>query len=124
MNNQNSKNEQLSRLNTQIAFISAIIFALSINIYIILGYKDLIINEKKSKFTIKQLYELSLLSSSIILIGTIYFFILAYEDYENVTNRGTFDFYTAAVFSLIAQSIRYNTLIKYPNDIFGAEDII
>ncbi len=124
MNNQNSKNEQLSRLNTQIAFISAIIFALSINIYIILGYKDLIINEKKSKFTIKQLYELSLLSSGIILIGTIYFFILAYEDYENATNRGTFDFYTAAVLSLIAQSIRYNTLIKYPNDIFGAEDII
>lgn len=124
MNNQNSKNEQLSRLNTQIAFISAIIFALSINIYIILGYKDLIINEKKSKFTIKQLYELSLLSSGIILIGTIYFFILAYEYYENATNRGTFDFYTAAVLSLIAQSIRYNTLIKYPNDIFGAEDII
>ncbi len=124
MNNQSSKSNQLTRLNTQIAFVSALIFALSINIYIVLGYKDLIINEKKSKFTIKQLYNLALLSAAIILIVTIYFFILAYEDYENAQNTGTFDFYTAATLSLIAQSIRYNTLIKHPNDIFGTEDII
>ncbi len=124
MNNQNSKSNQLTRLNTQIAFVSALIFALSINIYIVLGYKDLIINEKKSKFTVKQLYDLALLSAAIVLIVTIYFFILSYEDYENAQNTGTFDFYTAATLSLIAQSIRYNTLIKHPNDIFGTEDII
>ena len=119
-----NNNQQLEQLNTQIAFTSALVFSISLNIYSTLGYKDIIINGSKSKFTTQKIYKLGLLSASITLIATIYFFILSYEAYENDKTNASFNYYMASVLSLTAQSIRLNTLIKYPESVTGVEDII
>lgn len=117
-------NEEINNINTQIAFTSALLFAISLNIYASIGYKDLIINKKNSRFTIKKLYEIGLLSACITLIVTIYFLIITYESYENNPSNASFSFYMASALSFTAQSIRISALIKYPNDIFGVEDFI
>ena len=124
MAKQTSKEETLRDLDVQIAFLSALAVAVGINIYITLGYKDLTINEKKSRFSIKKLFKMSVLSASIFLIVTIYFYISAFEAYEQNPSRVTFNFYMASVLSLIAQSIRWSTLLQHPDEIFGSEDII
>lgn len=120
----NKKREALNKLDIQIVFIGAIVVAASMNVYITLGYKDLILKEKNSKFTIKKLYRISLLSSTIFLIVTIYFFIDALDNYEKTKENYAFDFYMATVLSFVAQSIRVSTLRKYPDKIFGVEDVI
>lgn len=124
MNTSYNKESELARLDEQIAFTGAYIFALSINIYAICAYKDIQIKQEKSKYTKNQIYKAGLLASSIALIVTIYFFIVTYEDYENNKVQGVFDFYTASTLSMVAQSIRFNAILKHPNDIIGIEDIV
>lgn len=116
--------DQINNINTQIAFTSALVFAISLNIYTSLAYKDILINKENSKFTIKQIYKISLLSANITLIVTIYFLITAYLDYKNNQSSSSENFYVAAILSFSAQSLRIYSLLKYPNEIFGVEDII
>lgn len=116
--------EQISSINTQIAFTSALVFAISLNIYTSLAYKDILINKENSKFTIKQIYKISILSANITLIVTIYFLITTYIDYNNNPSSSSENFFVAAILSTSAQSIRTYSLFKYPNEIFGVEDII
>ncbi|MCI5745889.1 MAG: hypothetical protein MR270_06380 [Erysipelotrichaceae bacterium] len=119
-----NQNEQISRLTVQIAFLSAIIFAVSLSISAIFMYINIINNPYNIKSKLKKIYKISLLASIIFLICNIYFFILSYDDYKNEKSKATFDYYEANVLSLTAQSIRFNTLLKYPERILGAEDII
>ena len=116
--------EQIKEINTQIAFTSALIFAISLNIYTSLAYKDILLNKDKSKYTIKQIYNISILSANITLIVTIYFLIITYKDYENNNTDSARNFFIAAALSTSAQSLRTYSLYKYPNEIFGVEDII
>lgn len=116
--------DEVESLNIQAAFIGALLFSISLNLYATLGYKDLLINGKKSKFTRRKLYNIALLSSNITLIITIYFFILAYETYMNENTKANYNYYFASTLSLLAQSIRTSTTFKYPGDLSGVEDII
>ena len=117
--------KQISALNTQVAFTSALLFSVSLTIYATLGYKDLLLNPKTSKFSKKKLYDIGLLAASISLIVTIYFFIISYERYEENSNDENYNFYMASTLSLLAQSIRTNTIIKYPYvENLESEDII
>ena len=51
----NNNSNQIEQLNIQVAFTSALIFAISLNIYTTLGYKDILINGNKSNFTTKKI---------------------------------------------------------------------
>ena len=68
--------DQINQINTQIAFTSALLFAISLNIYTSIAYKDLLINQNQSQFTIKKIYKISVLSANITLVVTIYFLII------------------------------------------------
>lgn len=116
--------DQINQINTQIAFTSALLFAISLNIYTSIAYKDLLINQNQSQFTIKKIYKISVLSANITLVVTIYFLIITYIDYESEPSISSKNFLLASIFSLSAQSLRTYTLLKYPNEIFGVEDII
>lgn len=120
MNNQSV----IKTLNIQSAFVGALLVAVSINLFIIQMYKDITINGSSSKYNTKQIYNLAILSSSIFLIVTIYFFISAYEEYENNKSNFNFNYYMANVLSLNAQIIRVTTVLKYPESIIGTQDII
>ena len=121
MNNE----QEINSINTQIAFLSALLVSVSISLYALAGYKDLLINKNSSRFTRKYLYDLGLLSACISLIVTIYFFIISFEQYENNLNQESYNYYMAATLSLLAQSIRVNTILKNPTDeMLQAEDII
>ena len=120
----NNNSSQIEQLNIQVAFTSALVFAISLNIYTTLGYKDILINGNKSNFTTKNIYNLGLLSASITLIVTIYFLIISYEAYESDKNNASFNYYMASVLSFTAQSIRISTLLKYPESVTGIEDVI
>lgn len=116
---------EIDNVNTQIAFTSALLVSISIGLYALYGYKDLLINKKNSKFTNKYLYQLGVLSAMISLIVTIYFFIISYEKYENKNNQENFNYYMAATLSLLAQSIRVNTQLKNPYEEEGQiQDIL
>lgn len=117
--------KQIRSLNTQIAFTSALLFSVSITIYATMGYKDLLVNPKTSRFNKKYLYNLGALAASISLIVTIYFFIISYERYETDSTQENYDYYMASTLSLLAQSIRTNTIFKYPYvENLESEDII
>ena len=120
----NTNNAQFNQLNNQSVFTSAIIVASSINLLIIQMYKDILINKENSRYTRKQLYALAVLVSNIFLIVTIYFLIEAYEAYSNNENIPNYNYYMAAVLSFTAQSIRINTLYKYPETILQTQDIL
>ena len=120
----NTNNYILNQLNNQSIFTGALIIAGSINLLIIQMYKDIIVNKTNSKYTRKQIYSLAILVSNIFLIVTIYFLIEAYESYENENTSANFNYYMAAVLSFTAQSIRINTLYKYPETILQTQDII
>ena len=47
-----------------------------------------------------------------------------YKDYENNSTQSAKNFFIAAALSTSAQSLRTYSLYKYPNEIFGVEDII
>lgn len=117
-------NNQINRLNVQSAFVGALIVAASINLIIISMYKDLIINGSSSKYSTVQIYKLAKLVASIFLIVTIYFLIEAYETYSEDSNQANYNYYIASVLSFTAQSIRINTVFKYPETILGTQDII
>ena len=119
-NNENTINQ----LNIQTLFTSALIFASSLNVVIINMYKDILINKKKSKYTTTQIYDLAVFVANIFLVVTIYFLILSYEAYEKNESKANLNYYMAAVLSFAAQSIRINTLYKYPETIIGTQDII
>ena len=116
--------EQINQVNTQIAFTSALLFSISLNIYASIIYKDLLINQTNSQLLIKKIYKISVLSANITLIVTIYFLIITYIDYESKSSISSKNFLLAAIFSFSAQSLRTYTLLKYPNEIFGVEDLI
>ena len=116
--------DEINAINIQTAFIGALLFAISLNLYASLGYKDLLINGQNSKFTQKKLYKIALLSANITLIVTIYFLILAYETYQKDKTNANFNYYMASVLSFSAQTIRLSTAIKYPGDLSGPEDVI
>lgn len=117
-------NEQLNQLSNQSIFTSALIVASSINLLIIQMYKDIIINKAQSKYSRKQIYSLAILVSNIFLIVTIYFLIEAYEAFNNNENAPNYNYYMASVLSFTAQSIRINTLYKYPETILQTQDIL
>ena len=119
-----TENNQINRLNIQSAFVGALIVAASLNLYIISMYKDLLINKYSSKYTTTQIYKLAKLTASIFLIVTVYFFIESYETYENNQSQENYNYYLANVLSFLAQSIRINTVLKYPETILGSQDII
>jgi len=119
-----TENNQIDKLNIQAAFVGALIFAASLNLYIITMYKDLLINKSFSKYSTTQIYKLAKLTASIFLIVTIYFFIEAYDAYENDSSQANYNYYLASVLSFVAQSIRLNTVLKYPETILGSQDII
>ena len=119
-----TENNQINNLEIQSIFVGCLIIASSINLLIINMYKDMIINKSSSKYTSKQIYDLAKLVASIFLIVTIYFYIDSYENYSNSNTKANYNYYMAASLSFIAQSIRINTLIKYPDTILGSEDII
>ena len=73
--------EQVEQLNIQIAFTSALLFAISLNIYSTFGYKDILLNGKKSKFSKMQIYKIGVFSASITLIVTIYFIYLHFAKF-------------------------------------------
>lgn len=112
----------LKQLDIQIAFNGALIFAISINIYITKLYKDNLIS--KTNVNKNKIYSLALLSSNIFLIVTIYFLVLSYENYQSEKDEPSFNFYMASVLSYIAQSIRVSSIIKYPDSISGSEDVL
>ena len=105
---------EVDNVNTQIAFTSALLFSVSIGLYALYGYRDILINKQNSKFSNKYLYELGLLSAMISLLVTKYFFIISDEKYENKSSSENFNSYMAATLSLLAQSIRVNTQLKNP----------
>jgi NADH:ubiquinone oxidoreductase subunit 6 (subunit J) len=115
---------QTNDLDIQTAFVGAVIVASSISIIIIQMYKDIMINKEKSKYTTKQIYNLSILSSSIFLIVTIYFYISSYEQAQENKTQANVNYNLANTLSLTAQSIRFNTILKYPETILGIQDII
>ena len=119
-----TNNDQLNQLTNQSIFTSALIVASSINLMIIHMYKDILINKDNSKYNRKQIYSLAILVSNIFLIVTIYFLIEAYEAYENSNSTPNYNYYMAAVLSFTAQSIRINTLYKYPETILQTQDIL
>lgn len=119
-----NNNEEIESINVQLAFTSALLFAISLNLYASFGYKDILINGQNSKFTRLKLYKIGLLSASITLIVTIYFLITTYDTYKSDNTRASYNFYMATVLSYTAQSIRLTTLIKYPESVVGVEDII
>lgn len=118
--------QEIESINVQIAFLSALVFSVSIGLYALFGYKDILINGSSSRFSKKYLYDLGLLSACISLIVTIYFFILSYDRYKSdESSQENYDYYMASVLSLLAQSIRVNTILKNPYDeTLEAEDII
>ena len=115
---------QIETINTQLAFSAALIFASSLNLYITFMYKDILINKNSSKYNEALIYKLALLSANIFLIVTIYFLITSYEDFESNKSIPSYNYYMASILSFTAQSIRINTLIKYPETILGIQDII
>ena len=60
---------------------------------------DILLNKDKSKYTIKQIYNISILSANITLIVTIYFLIITYKDYENNNTDSARNFFIAAALS-------------------------
>ena len=120
----NASNNELNQLSNQSIFTSALIVASSINLYIIHMYKDILINKTNSKYNRNQIYSLAILASNIFLIVTIYFLIEAYDAYSNNKNTANYNYYLAAVLSFTAQSIRVNTLYKYPETILQTQDIL
>ena len=120
----NTNNAALNQLNNQSIFTSALILAGSINLFIINMYKDILINKENSKYNRKQIYSLAMLVSNIFLIVTIYFLIESYDTYTNEKNKSNYNYYMAAVLSFTAQSIRINTLYKYPQTILNTQDIL
>ncbi len=106
--------DDLRRINTSIAFTSALLFAISISIYIQVASKDMIINGRNSKHTQEEIYDLSMLVSSIFFIVVIYFFIVNLEQYKKNKSKNNEAYLIAAVFSLLAESIRLSTLANTP----------
>ena len=86
-------------------------------------YKDILINKTNSKYNANQIYNLAILSSNIFLIVTIYFYIISFNALENNKTKANENYYFASVLSLTAQSIRVNTVYKYPETITGIQDI-
>lgn len=117
-------NEEINALNTQAVFVSILIAAASLNLLIIQMYKDISINKENSKYTRKQIYDLAILVANLFLIVTIYFLIEAYEAFTNNETNENYNYYMAAVLSFTAQSIRINTVYKYPQTILGSDDIL
>ena len=113
-----------NELDIQSAFVGATIAASSISLMVIHMYKDIITYKSKSKYNVNQIYNLSILSSSIFLIVTIYFYISSYEQLQNEKTQANLDYNMANALSLTAQSIRLNTILKYPESITGIQDII
>lgn len=115
---------QTKALDIQLAFVGATIVASSLSLIIIDMYKDISINKNHSKYNVKQIYNLSVLSSSIFLIVTIYFYISSYEQVKQDNSQANKNYNMANALSLTAQSIRFNTILKYPESITGSQDII
>lgn len=116
--------EEIEALNIQAAFIGALIFAVGLNLYAVLGYKDLLINRSSSNFSRKKLYNIALFSANITLIVTIYFLLLTYETYKKEQSQANYNYFISSVLSLTAQSLRTTTLIKFPGDLKDVADIL
>lgn len=116
---------EIKKINTSMAFTSAMLVAVAITIYVQYGQKDMLLKGSNSKFTNKQIYNLSLLASAIFLIVIIYFEILAIEQFDNEKTQAAENFLTAATLALIAQSLRFTTILESsPSEQINVEDIL
>lgn len=108
--------KQLQQIDLNIAFTAAMLTAVGITIYVLMGQRDMVANPKTTRFTERKLYQLGLLASLIFLITVIYFEMTAIEQYMANQTTANAEFLTATSISLVAQSIRVNALRKLNPD--------
>lgn len=73
-NQQQNLQAEIESLNTQILFMLILIGSISLSIYIIEGYKDLLMNGQNARHTQEELQDYAIIASTITIIVTSYFY--------------------------------------------------
>ena len=123
-NENRQKEQEIESLNIQILFLIAIIIATSISIYVIEGYKDIIINGKLAKHTSDELHDYAMVSSTIITIVTLYFLYLAFKTYKSQPTASNAIYLMVAILISFAAVLRLFTLASTPFEDENAEEIL
>lgn len=125
--NQQSNNniyEQIESLNMQLFFVTLVIIALFITLYVIQGYKDIILNGKNARHTQKELYHYSLVSSFLTTAASLYFLYYAYKNYKNDNSTANSLYLIVAILVGIGAVLRFLTLYSSPFEDESANEII
>ena len=124
MQQQINKEKEIESLNIQILFISAVIIALILSIYILEGYKDIIINGRNAKHTQKELQDYAIIVSFITTTTALYFLYLAFKNYKNQNTTANSLYLIAAILIAIATVLGFMTLVSTPFEDESANEII
>ncbi len=118
--NQNQQTQQqniqaeIESLNMQIFFMLVLIGSISLSIYIIESYKDLLINGQNAKHTQEELQDYAIFASFITTIVVSYFLYVAYKTYKSQPTASNAIFLFIAVMVEVATILRTLTLAATP----------
>jgi hypothetical protein len=115
--------KQIKTIKNQNIAVYCIIFSTFLSLQVNNGNIDLIINKENSKFTQKDLLNISKVSATIIWIVSIYFTIILYQNYEKEKTKNNSSFLAASFLALSASSTRLFTILNTKTDV-EADEII
>lgn len=118
------KQKQILTIDSQIIALFFILGAVGALIYVTFAYRDILINEDKSSWNEKDLEPITENATLVFFVVAIYFFILAFDNYDKDNSTSNANYLTAATLSLAATGIRYYEAKKDPEDIEGVEDVV